>query len=119
MRWFLPTILSAIFIVISMQTPISHPQSVWLWLCFAFIQYANTNIHKIWVGKNEIKFFDYIVIAMIVRGFVGFGCFGGFLWADVQNIRLFTFYFIFLYLFFLCFEIYNLLANLHPDSKPH
>lgn len=100
------------------QTYLPHPQAVWLWFCFAFIQYANTNIHKIWVGKNDIKFFDYVIIAMIVRSIVSFSCFGGFLWVGIQNIRLFTFYFIFLYLFFLCFEIYNLLTNLHPDSKP-
>lgn len=118
MLWFLPTLLSGIAIVILSQTSLQHPQALWLWLCFGFVNYANTNIHKIWVGKHQIRFFDYVIIAMVVRTIVGLGVFGGFLLAGVQNIRLFTLYFIFLYLFFLCFEIYNLLANLHPDSKP-
>ncbi len=119
MLWFLPTLLSAVAILISSQTTIAHPQAVWLWVCFAFINYANTNIHKIWLGGNRIKFFDYALIAMIIRGMIGVGCLAGFLLADVQNIRLFTFYFIFLYLFFLCFEIYNLVTNLQRDSKTH
>jgi hypothetical protein len=118
MLWFLPTLLSGLVILALHQTTLYHSEAVWLWVCFGFINYANTNIHKIWVGKSQIKFFDYVIIAMVIRGFVSFGCFVGFLMIGVQNIRLFTLYFIFLYLFFLCFEIYNLLANLHPDSKP-
>jgi hypothetical protein len=119
MHWFLPTVLSGVVLFSLSCTYLYHPQASWLWISFAFINYANTNIHKIWVGKGEIKFFDYVVFAMIVRFLVSFGCFAVCLFVGVQNIRLFTLYFIFLYLFFLCFEIYNLLANLHPDSKPH
>jgi|GEM_PF-3668741 len=119
MLWFLPTLLTAIAIVICSQTPLQHPQALWLWLCFAFVNYTNTSIHKIWLARNQIKFFDYALIAMIIRGIVGLGCFAGFLGAGVQNIRLFTAYFIFLYLFFLCFEIYNLVTNLQRDSKTY
>lgn len=119
MLWFLPTILSALIILGASQTSLQHPQALWLWFCFAFINYTNTNIHKIWLGKNQTKFFNFALTAMIVRGIVGLSCFAGFLLAGTQNIRLFTFYFIFLYLLFLCFEIYNLVTNLQRDSKTY
>jgi hypothetical protein len=94
-----------------------HP-SVWLvlsffalltWLTGTFVHYliklSKENSSNILLGATALRF-------MASLGFIVI-----YLFLDVENIILFVANFFVIYLFYLIFDIYGLIANLRPHSK--
>ncbi|MCH7402543.1 hypothetical protein ACFOUP_17690 [Belliella kenyensis] len=79
------------------------------WVTGAFVQYlmkiSKENSSNILLGATAIRF-------MASLGFVVI-----FLLLDIENIILFVVNFFVIYLFYLIFDIYGLIANLRPHSK--
>ncbi|MCH7409545.1 hypothetical protein MM239_09070 [Belliella sp. DSM 111904] len=79
------------------------------WVTGAFVHYlmriSKENSSNILLGATAIRF-------MASLGFIVI-----FLFLDVENIILFVVNFFVIYLFYLIFDIYGLIANLRPHSK--
>jgi len=96
---------------------ILHNQ-VWNMLIFFFLlAFSTAYLSQIILKNGKDNFVAAVLSGTIFRFFISLGYILVFLFVGVDNIILFVGNFFVIYLLYLLFDIYGLIANLRPHSK--
>lgn len=111
-------IVALVFIIkLSGMDNILHNQ-VWNMIIFFFLLAFSTGYLSQLILKNgKDNFVAAVLSGTIFRFFISLGYILVFLFLGVDNIILFVVNFFVIYLLYLLFDIYGLIANLRPHSK--
>lgn len=122
-NWGLSTLFFVVLVFLGSFFGLIKEQTNWFWIATIF--FSGLSLLVGWISlrgitsKSNMVFMRSFFSALGIRMFFGLIFITIYLFAVAEKDNMFIGYFLFLYLFFTIFEIYQLLAKLRTEKKEY